>query len=296
MPMRTRGSDGAGPSLGVEDIPNPPPGPPSLADAIAILLSATIGNAHLLRELAQRQLHHPPNFRAQNNPEGETRYVDFTEMRPPVFTKADEPLEANDWLRTMEHKFSLIHCSETKKPLFAAQQLRGAVGAWWENFLAIQTPRHQVTWTEFKDTFHAHYIPEGLMAMKAEEFLALRQGDKSVMEYVAKFNHLSQYATKHVNTDRKKKACFMRGLNTKLQTMMTTCQNATYYEAVNIAIASEEKNRKHKEAKKKATSSPFSGHSQKCQRIIYHPQSHRRFLVQPPFRGSFPPLQYRPGQ
>jgi len=44
------------------------------------------------------------------------------------------------------------------------------------------------------------------MAMKAEEFLALQQGDKSVMEYVAKFNHLSQYDTDHVNTDRKKKA------------------------------------------------------------------------------------------
>jgi len=91
------------------------------------------------------------------------------------------------------------------------------------------------------------------------------------MEYVAKFNHLSQYATEHVNTDKKKKACFMRGLNTKLQTMMTTCQNATFYEAVNIAIASEEKNRKHKEAKKKATSSSFSGRGQKRQRIIYHP-------------------------
>jgi len=83
------------------------------------------------------------------------------------------------------------------------------------------------------------------MAMKAEEFLALRQGNKSVMEYMAKFNHLSQYATEHMNTDRKKKAYLMHGLNTKLQTIMTTCQNATYYEAVNIAIASEEKNRKH---------------------------------------------------
>jgi len=78
--------------------------------------------------------------------------------------------------------------------------------------------------------------------------------------------------------------------------MMTKCQNATYYEVVNITIALEEKNRKHKEAKKKATSSSFSGHGQKRQRIIYHPQSHERFPVQPPFRGSFPPLQYRPGQ
>ena len=32
----------------------------------------------------------------------------------------------------------------------------------------------------------------------------------------------------------------MRGLNTKLQTMITTCTNVTYHEAVNIAIASEE--------------------------------------------------------
>jgi len=222
--------------------------------------------------------------------------VDFTETRPPVFTKADEPLEADDWLRTMEHKFSLIRCSQTQKPLFAAQQLRGAAGAWWENFLAIQDPGHQVTWAEFKDVFRAHYIPEGLMAMKAEEFLALQQGDKSVMEYVAKFNHLSQYATDHVNTDKKKKACFMRGLNTKLQTMMTTCQNATFYKAVNIAIASEEKNRKHKEAKKKAASSSFSGRGQKRQRIMYHPQGHGRFPVPSPSRGPFPPSQYRPGQ
>jgi len=100
--MRTRGSDGAGSSHGGEHIPNPPPALPSLADAIAVLLSATTDNARLLRELAQRQPHPLPNLRAQHNPEGETQYVDFTETRPPVFTKADEALEADDWLRTME--------------------------------------------------------------------------------------------------------------------------------------------------------------------------------------------------
>ena len=89
------------------------------------------------------------------------------------------------------------------------------------------------------------------MAMKAEEFLALQQGDKSVMEYVANFNHLSQYATEHVNTDKKKKACFMGGLNTKLQTMMTTCQNGTYYEAVNISIASEKRTENTKKQRRR---------------------------------------------
>ena len=43
------------------------------------------------------------------------------------------------------------------------------------------------------------------MAMKLDEFLALKQGDQTVMQYVGRFNHLSQYASEHVNTDEKKR-------------------------------------------------------------------------------------------
>jgi hypothetical protein len=64
------------------------------------------------------------------------------------------------------------------------------------------------------------------MLMKLEEFLALKQGDQFVVQYVGRFNHLTQYAPDHVNSDRKKKAYFMRGLNSKIQTMMTSCLNA----------------------------------------------------------------------
>jgi hypothetical protein len=63
--------------------------------------------------------------------------------------------------------------------------------------------------------------------------------------------------------------------------MMTGCLNATYHEAINIAIASEEEYRKHKEAKKnKNVSSGSSGSNQKHQKIIYHPKNH----FHPPFR------------
>jgi hypothetical protein len=34
------------------------------------------------------------------------------------------------------------------------------------------------------------------------------------MQYLNKFNHLSQYAIGQVDTDLKKKNCFMRGCNT----------------------------------------------------------------------------------
>ena len=81
----------------------------------------------------------------------------------------------------------------------------------------------------------------------------------------------------------------MRGLNTKLQTMMTTCTNVTYHEAVNIAIASEEKYRQHKEIKKKKSvpSGSFGG-NQKRQRVIYHPVNH--------YHPPYCPLQFQAGQ
>jgi hypothetical protein len=125
---------------------------------------------------------------------------------------------------------------------------------------------------EFRDTFRKHHVLDDIMEMKLEEFLKLQQGGKSVMEYVGKFNYLSQYAPEHVNTDAKKKRCFMRGLNSKLQTMLTTCTTATYNELVGITITTEEKNRQHKEAKKrKNVSMVSSGSTSQRQRVVYQP-------------------------
>jgi hypothetical protein len=59
--------------------------------------------------------------------------------------------------------------------------------------------------------FREHYIQEGVMHMKQEEFMRLKQRGDTVMQYLNKFNHLSQYAIDQVNTDLKKRNCFMRG-------------------------------------------------------------------------------------
>ena len=105
-----------------DECPNPPPMTSTMADAIAALVNATSENARLLRELAQNQQAPYPNH-GRRNGNDESTYVDFTDTRPPMFSKADEPLEADDWLRSIEQKFELIHCTEVQKPRFAAQQL-----------------------------------------------------------------------------------------------------------------------------------------------------------------------------
>jgi hypothetical protein len=89
--------------------------------------------------------------------------------------------------------------------VFAAQQLRGPTSTWWANFVAIQPEDHLVTWVEFKQSFREHYIPDGVLQMKLEEFFRLKQDGDSVMQYLAKFNHLSQYAIEKVDTDLKRR-------------------------------------------------------------------------------------------
>jgi hypothetical protein len=142
-------------------------------------------------------------------------YVEFLATHPPTFTKASEPLEADHWLHTVESKFDLLNCTENQKTLFAAQQLLGDARAWWASFTATR-PANQVQWAEFHDAFHAQHIPASIIKSKQREFMGLQQGNQSMYVYSKMFNHLTQYAPEQVDTDEKKKYCFMKGLSTRL--------------------------------------------------------------------------------
>ena len=85
----------------------------------------------------------------------------------------------------MESKFTLLvnDCSPANKVKFAAQQLRGPAQLWWKNYTALLQDNHVVTWNEFRMAFRSHHIPEGLMDRKLNEFLALTQETRTVLQY-----------------------------------------------------------------------------------------------------------------
>jgi hypothetical protein len=188
--------------------------PPTLAQIITSIRESRDEQTELLRLLVT-------NSNCDGTVVGNARdqawssYVEFLATHPPTFTKASEPLEADHWLHTVESKFDLLNCTENQKTLFAAQQLLGDARAWWAYFTATH-PANQVQWTEFCDAFRAQHIPAGIMKSKHREFMHLQQGNQSVYFYSKMFNHLAQYAPEHVDTDEKKKYCFMKGLSTKL--------------------------------------------------------------------------------
>jgi hypothetical protein len=159
----------------------PPPPPPNLAEVMA-------RQTELLNLLVQAQQNqHRQQSRGgrdDHNPQVAS-YQDFLSTQPPFFSKIEEPLDADAWLHTIESKFALltIPCVDSSKAHFTAQQLRGAARIWWDNFCAMQPVGHVISWEEFWTAFRAYHIPEGLLERKLNEFLALTQGTRTVLQY-----------------------------------------------------------------------------------------------------------------
>jgi hypothetical protein len=85
---------------------NPPP-PPSLAQAIALILESHDEQIELLWQLVTISVR-GGNGAKNTLALAPTTNGDITATHPPLFTEAGEPLEADHWLWVMESKFGLL--------------------------------------------------------------------------------------------------------------------------------------------------------------------------------------------
>ena len=69
-----------------------------------------------------------------------------------------------------------------------------------------------MTWAEFQELFKGKYFPETARHAKAQEFLELKQGATTVMDYVARFTELARFADDYVANDLAKVRRFENGL------------------------------------------------------------------------------------
>ena len=74
-----------------------------------------------------------------------------------------------------------------------------------------------MTWGEFHELFMGKYFPATTRHPKAQEFLELRQGTMTVIEYVAKFTELARFADDYVAIDMAKVRRFENGLKLSIR-------------------------------------------------------------------------------
>jgi hypothetical protein len=167
------------------------------------------------------------------------KHREFMSHCPPVFTHAADPLDANVWLKTVGKMLTTAQCDDREKVLFAAGQLQGSAGAWWDAYTTTHATPNAITWQEFTESFRNHHIPAGLMRLKKKKgFLSLKQGGMSVEEYQDRFIELSHYAPE-VADDPKKQERFMEGLAGPLRYQLTSHTFPSFQQLLDKAIVLE---------------------------------------------------------
>ncbi|WVZ63421.1 hypothetical protein U9M48_013055 [Paspalum notatum var. saurae] len=237
--------------------------------------------SELATQVAQQLIDLIAQVQQRRDPQ-EISYTDFAALQPPIFTVATDPLDADDWLRIIESKFSLLPQLTEQRRLASRHGVymvpRGPAG-------------HQVTWDEFRAAFRAHYLPPSLIELKQREFRALRQGDMSVLEYVQTFIRLSQYSPEDVNTDPRRATRLLDGFDPTLLIHLGRSYDS-FTELVDVAIDMEQRLRKAHEdqQRKRLASTPPSSPSQRP-RVEHQFPPHIYYLEEPPQQEQYSEAQ-----
>ena len=206
----------------------PPPENPILGEAVAAVAQGTAAILELLQNQGGQRGDRPQHTTLQQ----------FLAINPPRFSEARDPLEADDWIAEIKKHFNANTVRPADYVTFASFQLQGAAASWYDTYKANKGDA-VITWADFVADFRAAHIPSGLMDRKCEEFLALRQGDRSVQEYNLAFVRLARYAPEEVSIEAKRIARFRGGLSTEIKYAPTQCNPTLFSQFVDQAICQE---------------------------------------------------------
>ena len=94
---------------------------------------------------------------------------------------------ADHWFMQIENVLEAMEITSNMTRIrLPAFQLEGKARVWWR-WVRTSRDLEVMTWAEFQELFMGKYFPETTRHVKAQEFLELKQGAMTVMDYVARF-------------------------------------------------------------------------------------------------------------
>jgi hypothetical protein len=97
--------------------------------------------AQLMQVMTQFLANTQNNNNNYNNPPPPPPQVDmlarFLRLRPTKFSCAAEPLEAMDWLRSVNKDLVTTGCTDAEKVRFADHLLEGPAASWWDTYRSL---------------------------------------------------------------------------------------------------------------------------------------------------------------
>jgi hypothetical protein len=135
----------------------PPPPPMSIEQMFMMQTQAVQAIGQTLAAIQQQQ---PPPPQPQMPRD---KRAEFMGGHPPTFAHSSDPMDAEDWLRTVERELHTAQCHDMEKVLYGPRLLRGAAQSWWESYLATHANPDTITWEEFRGSFRQYHVCWGLV-------------------------------------------------------------------------------------------------------------------------------------
>jgi len=208
----------------IGQVPNGPMGGEN-ADVLRVI-QAMMENQQQQTELLRQELAAPKGQRPGN-------VSDFRRLQPAIFTGEERPLDAEQWLTDTSDLLNAARVPEENQVEVAKIQLKDIARTWWlAEEARLEKP---VTWDTFSKSFYSRFFPVTAQKDMEEQFIRLRQGNKSVDEYAAEFLRLSRFAPYMVTDEEKRASRFQQGLQMDIQIFLMPQQLKTYAEILTIA-------------------------------------------------------------
>ena len=115
----------------------------------------------------------------------------FRAHHTPTFTGGGDSMVAYHWFMQIEKVLKAMEItSDATRIMLVAFQLEGEAQVWWK-WVRTSRDLEAMTWAKFQELFMGKYFPDTARHEKAQEFLELKQGVMTVMDYVARFTELA---------------------------------------------------------------------------------------------------------
>jgi hypothetical protein len=163
---------------------------------------------------------------------------------------------------------------------------------WWET-IQLRCATETLTWSDFKIEFENQFNSRYHRKVKEQEFLALRQGDMSLLEYKRRFHDLLLFTPHYVSTEEHMIEKLRDGLRQDLRQGLIALRFKSMKELIEVAQALEacirESQRGHQGIGKKRVGDYFSGRPpflNKGKSGVFEHYRKRGSLMVPPHQQS----------
>ncbi|XP_062093873.1 uncharacterized protein LOC133799899 [Humulus lupulus] len=126
-------------------------------------------------------------------------YEMFKKKSPPNFEGKPDPMEAEDWLKSMKAIFQHMYLNDRERISCASLLLKNDARIWWD---VIRRTRDLaiMTWNDFVLAFNKKYYSVAVMATRVDEFMTLVQGNRTITECAQQFDRLARFSPEIVST------------------------------------------------------------------------------------------------